>query len=73
MSWMRSLPKTHSYFVDHLGGVVLEGYNIVGDGTTQALLPMLTGRTKTELPESRRGFDGATTVDGLSLDLERPP
>src|SRR6218665_1080269 len=24
MSWMRSLPKTHSYFVDHLGGVVLE-------------------------------------------------
>lgn len=65
MSWMRSLPKTHSYFVDRLGGVVLEGYNIVGDGTTQALLPMLTGRTETELPESRRGFDGATTVDGF--------
>lgn len=63
LAWMRSLPRSHSYFVDVLGGVVLEGYNIVGDGTTQALLPILTGKTETELPESRRGFKNATTVD----------
>ena len=51
------------YFVEQLGAVVVKGYNIVGDGTPQALLPMLTGRTETELPEARRGFKGARTVD----------
>ena len=42
-SWRRYIPKTYNYFVDVLKGVVLEGYNIVGDGTPQALLPILTG------------------------------
>ena len=37
------MPKTYKYFVDSMGGMVLEGYNIVGDGTPQALLPILTG------------------------------
>lgn len=39
------------------------GYNIVGDGTPAALLPILTGKTETELPEARRGYPGANTVD----------
>jgi hypothetical protein len=39
------------------------GYNIVGDGTPAALLPILTGQTEQELPEARRGHDGAETVD----------
>ena len=42
-AWRRYVPKTYNYFVDSLGGLVLEGYNIVGDGTPQALLPILTG------------------------------
>jgi len=62
-SWMRQLPKSHSYIVDKLGAAVFSGYNIVGDGTPQALLPLLTGKTETELPEARRGFDNAQTVD----------
>ena len=33
---------THRW-VEGGGGMVLEGYNIVGDGTPQALLPILTG------------------------------
>ena len=41
------------------------GYNIVGDGTPAALLPILTGKTETELPEARRGYSGANTVDGF--------
>lgn len=32
----------------------MEGYNIVGDGTPQALIPILTGFTELELPEVRR-------------------
>ena len=63
MAWMRSLPKTRQYFLKDLGGLELGGYNIVGDGTPSALLPILTGRMEEELPEARRGFSGATTVD----------
>ena len=63
LSWMRQLPETYRYIVEQLGAVIVEGYNIVGDGTPQALLPLLTGRTETELPEARRGFKGARTVD----------
>jgi len=62
-SWMRQLPKSHAYVVDELGAAVFSGYNIVGDGTPQALLPLLTGMTETELPEARRGFNWARTVD----------
>lgn len=63
MTWMRNLPKSHEYFVNNLGAIVLEGYNIVGDGTPQALLPILTGKTESELPEARRGHAGASPVD----------
>ena len=45
-AWRRYLPKTYEYFSEGLGGIILEGYNIVGDGTPQALLPILTGKWK---------------------------
>ena len=64
LTWMRTLPRSYQYLVDQLGATVLRGYNVVGDGTTQAILPILTGKTEIELPESRRGFAGATRVDG---------
>ncbi|XP_064638792.1 uncharacterized protein LOC135494597 [Lineus longissimus] len=64
LTWIRKLPKTYAYMINVLKCVVLEGYNIVGDGTPQALLPILTGKTEPELPEARRGHPGATTVDG---------
>ncbi|XP_021359186.1 uncharacterized protein LOC110454135 [Mizuhopecten yessoensis] len=64
MTWLRKLPKSRQYFRNILGGIELEGYNIVGDGTPQALLPLLTGKTELELPESRRGHPNAKVVDG---------
>ncbi|CAF0826861.1 unnamed protein product [Didymodactylos carnosus] len=63
MTFMRLLPKTYSYLIQQLGAVVMKGYNIVGDGTPAALLPILTSQTEMELPESRRGHEGAQTVD----------
>ncbi len=63
LTWMRSVPKTYDYLVNVLGTTVLEGYNIVGDGTPQALLPILTGKTEWELPEARRGQPEANPVD----------
>lgn len=63
MTFMRKLPQTYDYFTKKLGGLVLEGYNIVGDGTPAALLPILTGQTEEELPEARRGHANAEPVD----------
>ena len=64
LMWMRFLPKTYGYLVDFLGAVVMQQYNVVGDGTPAALLGMLTGHTEQELPEARRNHPGAETVDG---------
>jgi len=61
---MRNLPHSYAYLVDQLGATVLIGYNIVGDGTPQALLPILTGRTEQELPDARRGILGSKAIDG---------
>lgn len=62
-SVQRYLPETHDFFTRTLGGVLLEGNNIVGDGTTQALMPMLTGKAETEVPEVRRGHPGVRRID----------
>ncbi|CAF2080961.1 unnamed protein product [Rotaria magnacalcarata] len=63
MTFMRFLPKSYNYLIKDLGSIVMKGYNIVGDGTPAALLPILTGKTERELPEARRGQPGAETVD----------
>ncbi|CAM4965424.1 unnamed protein product [Rotaria socialis] len=63
MTFMRFLPKSYSFIIKELGAVVMKGYNIVGDGTRAALLPLLTGKTQRELPEARRGHADAETVD----------
>lgn len=38
-------------------------YNIVGDGTPQALIPILTGKTELELPDARKRISTAHTVN----------
>ena len=63
LTWMRNLPRTYHFLVTVLGGVVLNGYNIVGDDTPAALLPILTGRTEQELPNARRHEAGARHID----------
>jgi len=43
MSYQRLLPKTYAYLKDNLKAAILDGYNIVGDGTLSAFTPILTG------------------------------
>lgn len=62
-SFMRKLPKTYDYLTKELNTVVLKGYNIVGDGTPQALIPILTGYTELEMPETRKRISNALPVD----------
>ncbi|GMR48160.1 hypothetical protein PMAYCL1PPCAC_18355, partial [Pristionchus mayeri] len=63
MSFRRTLPKTVEFLENELGSVVLNGYNIVGDGTPQAFIPILTGSTEEELPLTRKRFKTANYVD----------
>ncbi|VDM72817.1 unnamed protein product [Strongylus vulgaris] len=53
MSFRRKLPKSVQVIEETLGAVVLNGYNIVGDGTPQAFIPILTASTEEELPLTR--------------------
>ncbi len=46
LSWQRLMPKTYKYIQEVLGAVVMQGYNIVGDATTAAIIPMMTGRER---------------------------
>ncbi|RUS81725.1 hypothetical protein EGW08_010532, partial [Elysia chlorotica] len=65
MAWLRNLPKTREFFTRVLGGIELEGHNVLGDGTVQALLPLLAGRTEQDLPTARRGERGSVFVDSF--------
>lgn len=53
-AFIRKMPKAYNYLTNELKADVLKGYNIIGDGTPQALIPLLTGYTELELPETRK-------------------
>ncbi|PAV74960.1 hypothetical protein WR25_10174 [Diploscapter pachys] len=65
MSFRRKLKKTVTVLEDIIGSVVLNGYNIVGDGTPQAFIPILTAQTEVELPLTRKRFKEANYVDDV--------
>ncbi|CAG5125415.1 unnamed protein product [Candidula unifasciata] len=71
MAWLRNLPRTREFFLQVLGGLELEGYNIVGDGTVQALLPILTGHAESDLHSARKDENGATQVDDFPWIWDR--
>lgn len=55
VNFMRRLPKLYSYLTSELEGIVLKNYNVVGDGTTAAILGIFSGQYEDQLPETRRG------------------
>ena len=63
MTYIRKLQKTYEYFTSDLDALVLNGYNIVGDGTPQAFIPILTGKTELELPVALRRVEKKNFVD----------
>ncbi len=65
INWLRNVPLVHEYFTQQMDGVVMKGYNIVGDGTPQALMPILMGHAELELPEIRKGHNNAKQLDDL--------
>ncbi|KAL3125039.1 hypothetical protein niasHT_000644 [Heterodera trifolii] len=63
MSFRRNLPKTMAFLENEMKSVVFNGYNIVGDGTPQAFIPILTAQTEEELPLTRKRYRSASFVD----------
>nr|XP_002741805.1 PREDICTED: uncharacterized protein LOC100366885 [Saccoglossus kowalevskii] len=62
MNFLRQMPKSYQYLTEIMEAVVLEGYNIVGDATVEAMIPVLTGEKWEDLPETRLGHEGAQSV-----------
>ncbi|XP_070538160.1 uncharacterized protein [Ptychodera flava] len=71
MNFIRQMPKAYRYLTETMEAVVLKGYNIVGDATAEALIPMHTGKRWTELPETRQGEPGAKSVQIYPLVWKR--
>ncbi len=65
MSFRRNMPQTVRYLEKEMGTLVLNGFNIVGDGTPQAFIPFLTGQTEEELPLTRKRYKEAVFVDDV--------
>ena len=61
--WLDSLPMSSHYLIKSLKANVLSSYNIVGDGTPAALIPMLTGHHEHELPNTIKYSSGSSFVD----------
>lgn len=66
MNFLRQMPKSYRLLYK-MGAVTLTGYNVIGDATTGALIPLLTGRHEHELPPVRRDMHDGTYVDAYNL------
>ena len=67
----RKLPKTYAYIRDVLQGHAFMGHSAVGDGTTEQLAALLSGKGEREQPEARRNQPGAQVVDGWDWIFRR--
>ena len=58
------LPKTYALLTKS-GAILLNSYNVVGDGTPNNLTPILTGKLSPDLPEARKSVKNASFVDDV--------
>ncbi|CAB3245194.1 unnamed protein product [Arctia plantaginis] len=61
--FIRRMPKSYKYLTEEMKATILNGYNIVGDGTPAALFPILTGKNELELPDVRKKMKNQGTLD----------
>ncbi len=62
-AWFNRLPKSTKYALETMNFELLNGYNIVGDGTPAALIPIYTGKTEEELPSVLKNDPNGKLVD----------
>ncbi|XP_073951010.1 uncharacterized protein [Choristoneura fumiferana] len=56
--FIRRMTKSWKAITEELGATVMEGYNIVGDGTLASLFPILTGNSELELSDTHKRNHG---------------
>ena len=61
--FFQNLSLTSNYLVNHLKSNILWRYNIVGDGTPAALIPILTSKHEHELPNTIINSSNFSYVD----------
>ncbi|XP_039761428.1 uncharacterized protein LOC120634720, partial [Pararge aegeria] len=62
--FMLKLPKSFRVLINEMDAVLLKGYNIVGDGTAEALFPILSGKTDIQHhPHARQMHSKDTLLD----------
>lgn len=61
--WLEKLPKSSEYLIKTLKSRILSRYNIVGDGTPAALIPLLTSKHENELPSTVKENKNSSFVD----------
>ncbi|XP_050555632.1 uncharacterized protein LOC118276592 [Spodoptera frugiperda] len=49
--FIRNMKKSYKYITEQMKATILNGYNIVGDGTTGSLYPLLAGKTESDLKD----------------------
>ncbi|XP_039761738.1 uncharacterized protein LOC120634915 [Pararge aegeria] len=69
--FIRRMPKSYKVLTEKLGATVLNGYNIVGDGTPAALFPILTGQTELELPDVRKRMTNNGTLNSTVFIFDK--
>lgn len=62
----RKLAKSYRFLKDTLQSYIFMGHSVVGDGTTEQLAALLTGKGERDHPEARRKKPGAKKVDDWS-------
>ncbi|XP_028400977.1 uncharacterized protein LOC114524062 [Dendronephthya gigantea] len=65
--FQRKLGPVYKYLKDDLKSVVFNGHSIVGDGTTENVVGMITGRLLDELQEARVGRLDGSCIDSWPL------
>lgn len=63
VSFLRRMKKSAEFMLDKMGFEIFEGFNILGDGTPAALIPILTGFTEEELPSTLKNDPYGKYVD----------
>ncbi|XP_026317900.1 uncharacterized protein LOC113228750 [Hyposmocoma kahamanoa] len=52
--FIRKMPDSYKFLKFVLNATILTGFNVVGEATVATVLPLLTGRTEWDFPESRK-------------------
>ena len=63
ISWLMRLKKTTEYIFETMKFQQMNGMNIIGDGTASFFVPLLTGKTKEELPSTLKNDPKGKFVD----------